>query len=208
MVHPYRQRNLAALARKLEFTFHEEDDYGLVSQLQDFRLFQEGRDKKVERILRRQDGLMEFDISIFDYSYQRWGGGTGSENRTYQTVFFLQSGQLGLPEMWMKPETITHKLGELLGFTDIDFVRFPKFSGQYRLTGGDEEYIRHHFNDEVLNYFTLNKGWSMEGLGFYLLFYRKGMLIPSAQIEDFYKRGQEVYNLMTDQKANSSIFGK
>jgi hypothetical protein len=208
MVHPYRQRNLAALARKLEFTFHEEDDYGLLTQLQDFRLFKEGRDKSVERILRRQDGLMEFDMSIFDYSYQRWGGGSGAENRVYQTVFFLQSGQLGLPELWMQPETIAHKLGEILGFSDIDFVRFPKFSGQYRLTGGDEEYIRHHFNDEVLNYFTLNKGWSMEGLGFYLLFYRKGMLIPSAQIEDFYKRGQEVYAMMTDENANSSIFGK
>jgi len=36
----------------------------------------------------------------------------------------------------------------------------------------------------------------MEGLGFYLLFYRKGMLIPSAQIEAFYQRGREVYRLL------------
>lgn len=195
MVHPYRQRNLIELAHKLDFTFHEEDDYGLLGQLGDFQLFKEGHTRKVERILRRQDGLMEFDISIFDYSYRKWGG-SASNGTQYQTVFFLQSAKLGLPELQMKPETLAHKLGELLGLTDIDFVRFPKFSGQYRLTGGDEEYIRHHFNDEVLNYFTINKGWSMEGLGFYLLFYRKGTLIPSAQIEQFYARGQEVYRLM------------
>ena len=192
MIHPYRQRNLAELARKLEFTFHETDDYGLLRQLSDFKLFQEGHSRKVERILRRQDGLMDFDISIFDYSYKKWSG-TSSRALQYQTVFFLQSAKLSLPELQMQPETLAHKLGELLGFSDIDFVRYPKFSGQYRLTGEDEEYIRHHFNDDVLNYFTINKGWSMEGLGFYLLFYRKGTLIPSAQIEQFYRRGMEVY---------------
>jgi hypothetical protein len=203
----YRHRDMTALARKLDFSFHETDDFGLMSQLQDFRLFNDGRDKRVERIMRRQDGLMEFDISIFDYSWRRWGGSGNADKRVYQTVFFLQSAQLGLPELWLKPETLKHKLGELLGYTDIDFVRYPRFSGQYQLTGGDEEYIRHHFTDEVLNYFTLNKGWSMEGLGFYLLFYRRGTLIPTDQIETFYRRGQEVYGLMSDKDAQNRIFG-
>lgn len=207
MIHPYRQRNLIALANKLNFSFHAEDDYGLLGQLEDFKLFREGRKRKVERILRRQDGLMEFDISIFDYMYTPWGSSSSSSTQ-YQTVFFLQSAKLGLPELQMKPETLAHKLGELVGFTDIDFVRYPKFSGQYRLTGEDEEYIRHHFTDEVLNYFTMNKGWSMEGLGFYLIFYRKGTLIPSAQIEQFYRRGLEVYKLMTDEDAQNRIFGE
>ena len=63
MIHPYRQRNLIALANKLNFSFHAEDDYGLLAQLGDVKLFREGRKRKVERILRRQDGLMEFDIS-------------------------------------------------------------------------------------------------------------------------------------------------
>ncbi len=197
---------MAALAHKLGFQFHAEDDYGIATQLQDFRLFSQGRGKSIDRIMRKQDGLMDFDIAIFDYSYKMWGS-SAKDKRVHQTVFFLQSAKLGLPELWLQPETLAHKLGELLGFTDIDFVRFPKFSGNYRLTGGDEEYIRHHFTDEVLNYFTINKGWSMEGLGFYLLFYRKGTLIPSAQIEQFYKRGQEVVRLMTDEDAQNKIFG-
>ncbi|MFT6485734.1 MAG: hypothetical protein ACJAWN_002464 [Neolewinella sp.] len=191
---------MSALADKLGFQFYPEDDYGMEIQLQDFRLFSQGRSKSIDRIMRKQDGLMDLDVAIFDYSYQIWGS-SGKDDRVHQTVFFLQSAKLGLPELWLQPETIVHKLGELVGFTDIDFVRFPKFSGNYRLTGGDEEYIRHHFNDEVLNYFTMNKGWSMEGIGFYLLFYRKGTLISSAQIEQFFKRGQEVYKMMTDEEA-------
>jgi len=201
-----RQQDMDHLARRLGLGFHAEDDFGLSAQLRDFKLFNEGRNKTVRHIIRKQDGLMDFDISIFDYSYKKWHG-SGQDNMVHQTVFFLQSARLGLPELWMQPETIVHKLGELVGFTDIDFVRFPKFSGQYRLTGGDEEYIRHHFTDEVLNYFTLNKGWSMEGLGFYLMFYRKGMVIPTGQIEAFYKRGYEVYYLLTDKEAQTRIYG-
>ena len=204
-MHP-RNKTFSNLAAAHGFSFHRSDNYGLASQLQDFQLFRAGRSRSIDRILRKQDGLMEFDISIFDYSYRRWTG-SGQQNRVHQTVFFLQSASLSLPELYMKPETLTHKLGELFGFPDIDFVRFPKFSGQYRLTGEDETYIRHHFTDEVLTFFTEHRGWTMEGLGFYLLFYRKGMLVPPAEIEAFYRRGQEVYRLLTDKTAQHRIFG-
>ncbi|OAV44611.1 hypothetical protein [Lewinella sp. 4G2] len=200
MIHPYRSRNLAELADRLGFSFSEEDKTGLMPQLQDFRLFAEGRNRSIKRVLRHQHGLMDFDISVFDYSYTKWSGSKNNKaKQIYQTVFFVQSQQLSLPALHMQPETIMHKIGELVGFHDIDFVRFPKFSGQYRLTGDDEVYIRHHFTDKVLNYFTVNKGWTVEGLGFYLVIYRKGMLIPSAQIEQFYRQGQEVFKLLQEE---------
>lgn len=209
MIHPYRSRNLAELGRKLDFSFNEEDDFDLLTQLQDFQLFGKGRNRSIKRVLRHQHGLMDFDISIFDYQYTKWSERNTAKNKmTYQTVFFIQSQQLSLPEILLQPETFMYKIGEILGFKDIDFVRFPKFSGQYRLTGGDEEYIRHHFTDEVLNYFTINKGWTVEGLGFYLVIYRQGLLIPSAQIEEFYQQGQQVFGLLSDEEARNRLFGK
>jgi hypothetical protein len=207
MIHPYRRRNLLQVANRLGFSFHDNDDWGLESQLQDFRLFKKGYKGEVERILRKQDGLMEFDISIFDYRYKNWGGGSGKDKYTYQTVFFLQSAKLSLPELLMRPETLGDKFLQLLGVKDINFVRYPKFSGQYKLTGDDQEYIRHHFTDEVLEYFTINEGWTVEGLGFYLLIYKSGTLMPSAQVEDFFKRGQQIYRLLTDEDAQNRIFG-
>lgn len=208
MVHPYRSRNMDELARKLGFSFNDDDDYGILAQLRDFKLFSEGRNRSIKRVMRKQHGLMEFDISIFDYRYTRWSGSKNNKSKqVYQTVFFMQSQQLSLPDLHLQPETIMHKIGELIGFKDIDFIRFPKFSGQYRLTGDDEEYIRHYFTDEVLNYFTINKGWTVEGLGFYLVIYRRGMLIPSAQIEEFYNKGQEVFALLADEEARKKVFG-
>lgn len=194
----YRRRSLRALARRLDFAFHETDEKtNLSTPLQDFRLFQTGRNRTITNVLRQQQELMEHDLYVFDYAYQDW---TGSQRRTphHQTVFFVQSTRLVLPEVHLQPETLLHKLGELLGFSDIDFVRYPRFSGQYRLTGPDEVYIRHHFNDEVLNYFTLNKGWTLEGLGFYLAFYRKNLLLPTDQMEGFIARGRKIFELFAE----------
>jgi hypothetical protein len=192
--HPYRSSHLRKIAYKLGLEYQQEDDYDLTTQLSDFRLFRKGSRKRVSNILRRQDGLMEFDIRIFDYRYLSWNGNKMQQQT--QTVFYLQSTQLGLPELWMQPETILHKIGELLGMGDIDFVRFPKFSGNYRLTGEDETFIRHHFSDEVLNYFTLEKGWSLEGVGYFMILYKKGRIMSPEAIEDFYQRGMKVFELL------------
>lgn len=190
----YRPSQLRKVARDLDMEFQESDQYDLTTQLSDFRLFRRGGGKRISNILRKQDGLMEFDIRIFDYRYLRWNG---SKMQTHQqTVFYLQSTQLGLPEVWMQPETIFHKIGELFGRGDIDFVRFPKFSGNYRLTGDDEVFIRHHFNDEVLNYFTVEKGWSLEGVGYFLILYKKDRIMSPAKIKELYAKGMKVFGMM------------
>ena len=190
---PYREKSLSELAYRSDWTFSAGDVFGLESYLSDFRLVSRGRKGEISNILRRQDAMLENDAYLFDYSYREYG----SKYTIRQTVFFLQSRELTLPTLALQPETLVHKLGELFGFEDIDFVRYPKFSKQYRLTGDDEDYIRHHFTDDVLNYFTLNKGWSVEGIGYYLIIYKKGMLLPPEEIMHLYQRGMTVSQLFS-----------
>ncbi len=189
----YRQQSLETLAAQRGYPFSATDAFGLHRQLEDFRLAARGRQRTVTNILHRQQGLTDHQAHVFDYAYRAYG----DKRRVNQTVLFLQSKQIALPELSMQPESLLHKLGELFGFQDIDFVRYPKFSGQYRLTGDDVDYIRHHFNDEVLNYFTLHRGWSLEGIGYYLIFYKQGLLLPPGEIEDLYHRGVEVLRLLS-----------
>lgn len=189
----YREKSLSELAHRAGFEFQSADTYGLASYLQDFRLANRGRKRELSNVLRRRADLLDQEVYIFDYSYRDFG----SKHTTRQTVFFLQSQSLTLPGLQMQPETIAHKLGELFGFDDIDFVRYPKFSKQYRLTGDDEAFIRHHFSEEVLNYFTLNKGWSVEGIGYYLIVYKRGMLLPAEEIMHLFQRGMTVFKLFS-----------
>ncbi|MBB4080633.1 hypothetical protein GGR28_003268 [Lewinella aquimaris] len=189
----YRQKSLRNLAARNGYQFLPDDDHGLHRQLEGFRLADRGRNNTISNILRIQQGLLDHDVHIFDYHYTEYA----SKHPVYQTVLFLQSQRLVLPELCLQPETLVHKLGELFGIHDIDFVRYPKFSKQYRLTGDDEHFIRHHFNDQVLNYFTLNKGWSLEGVGYYLLLYKRGLLLPPEEIEPLYRKALEVSTLFS-----------
>ena len=182
----YREAHLRRLADRLGFTYSPGAVPGLMELIADFRLAARGNKPAVTNVLRGPGGP---DVYLFDYSYKDFG----RKRTVHQSVCFIHSQQLVLPEMCLQPEGAMHKLGELFGFHDIDFTRFPKFSRQYRLTGEDEDYIRHHFSDAVLNYFTLHKGWSVEGLGFYLLLYKKGVLLPPEEVESLYHRALEVH---------------
>jgi len=178
-------------------TYKPTDEWGIQQQLQDFRLFQRGFRGRLRHVLAKQDGLLESKVYIFDYRYLLWAG--KSTRRVEQTVFFLESRKLGLPEFYLRPEHFFHRVGETLGLVDdIDFEEYLDFSNNYRLTGSDEEYIRHNFQEEILRFFAIEKGWSMEGLGFYLLLYQKGKVLAPNVIADFYRKGMQVYGKMNE----------
>ena len=84
------------LAYKLDMDFQEKDEWGLLSQLKDFKLFRKGHSRKISRILEKKDGLGERTARIFDY---RFIVGAGNSTRIFrQTVFFVESQKLGLPQ--------------------------------------------------------------------------------------------------------------
>jgi hypothetical protein len=192
-----RTEQLQQVAAKLAMTYKPTDEWGVQQQLQDFRLFQRGFSGRLRHVLTKQDGLLESKVYIFDYRYLLWAG--KSTRRVEQTVFFLESRKLGLPEFYLRPENFFHRIAETLGLVeDIDFEEYLDFSNNYRLTGSDEEYIRHNFQDEILRFFAIEKGWSMEGLGFYLVLYKKGKVLAPNVIADFYRKGMRVYGKLKE----------
>lgn len=194
MANTDRAFQLKSISYQLGMGYEAEDTWGLHTMLGDFTLFSRGRRRRITNMLYRRDGLLELDVRIFDYRYTV---STGNSARVFkQTVFFIQSKKLGLPQFLMKPENFFHKIGAWLGMEDIDFERYPKFSGQYLLRGDDEDYIRANFNDEVLQFFTVEKNWTMEGLNYYLILYRKNQLLLPSQIIEFYKKGMQLHRLL------------
>jgi len=188
---------LRNIANKLDLEYQPTDEWGILPQLQDFKLFRSGFNGKARHILSRQDELMESTVHIFDYRYLVWSG--KSTRKIEQTVFFLESQKLGLPEFYMQPERFFHRIGELLSLTeDIDFEGHIDFSYNYRLTGKEEGYIRHSFKEDVLRFFAIEKGWSMEGMGFYLVLYKKNKILKPILIEGFYNKGLGLYEQLSD----------
>lgn len=113
-------------ASELGMDFSQKDEWGLRALLKDFELFQKGGHRRLTNIMSKTTGLMEEKINICDYQFTV---GTGKSATThYQTLFFMQSKELGLPEMLVYPENFFHKVGSWLGMQDIDFEEWPEFS--------------------------------------------------------------------------------
>lgn len=191
-----RSQELAEIAYRMQVDFSPEDDWGLIKLLEDFKLFSRGFGKRITNVFRSRDDMLETDLRIFDYQYTI---STGKASKRFrQTVFFADSRKLGLPEFRMKPELFIHKIGALLGFKDINFEAFPKFSRQYYLKSSDEYYMRASMNDGILRFFTVEKGWRVEGINYYLIFYKKDVLFPPEEIKDFFAKGTQVFELFKE----------
>lgn len=189
-----RKEEMEVVAKKLGMEFSPTDEWGLHRQLSDFRLFNRGGRKRITNIIRQVDDWHEIETHVFDYKYTI---STGKSSRTFkQTVFFVESKKLGLPEFWMEPETFFQKIGNLLGMQDIDFASYPQFSTQYQLKGDDEEFIRMSLNDHFLKFFTIEPGWTLEGINFYMLFYRFDWLLDTTSIAKLYQKGMKVHQML------------
>lgn len=190
----HRTHKMSKTAFDLKMEFHQRDDWGLLALLKGFQLFSQGRSRRISNIMQYRDDFLDLQTYIFDYRFVR---GRGKHRKSYnQTVFFIQSKKLGLPEFLMKPENFFHKIGNFLGIRDIDFEEYPIFSEQYFLKGEDEDFIRASMNEEILKFFTIEKNWSLEGVNYYMVLYQKRKLIPPQRIRQFYQKGMDIYKML------------
>lgn len=192
-----RTAALRKVASQLDMRFDEKDEWGLKALLGDFELFNKGRRRRITNILSKNIGLMDEKINIFDYQYTISTG--KSANTYYQTVFFIQSKSLGLPEMLVFPEHLFHKVGSLFGMQDIDFEEWPEFSRKF-LVQGDEWRIRRLMNRELSKFFLIERHWCLESIGFYLIFYRKKKLVKPSSVKALYSKGMTLYHHLKEQE--------
>lgn len=197
-----RQEKYQYLCASLGLNYLGKDEFGTKSYLKDFELFKY-RSGKIRNLSQKKSSALDSEINLFDYKY------TISTGKTYhvfdQTVFFMNSKNLGLPVFQMKPENIGHKIGAFLGWDDIDFEAYPAFSDKYHLTGENENFIRHHFDETILKFFSKTSGWTIEAANYYMIFYSANSLVPENILVDFYKLGMGIYELFKNQSPENDI---
>ncbi len=192
----YRKADMKQLSSKLKMEYSATDEWGLLNLLTDFRLFKRGYAKRISNVLSVKDSMMDSHLRIFDYKFVVGGG--NSTRRISQTVFFVNSKKLGLPQFSMKPENFFHKIGAKLGMQDIDFEEYPTFSDQYLLRGADEGFIRSTMSPDLLQFFTLEKYWSLEGVNYFFIFYKWNKILPVDQVQQMHKKGVKIFEMLKD----------
>ncbi len=189
-----RRESLMESAEAMGLTFFPDGDASLLERLSMFKLFNQGRGRKMTNLIQGDSG--EVKIAIFDYQYTT---GSGKNSHTHlQSVVTLQSKQLVCPDFTMRPEGMLDRIGSALGFQDIDFESHPQFSNSFVLQGSDEAAIRNYFDASVLDFFAAKPGISVEAQTGTLFFYRARKRIQPGEIKDNLAQAYEVYGMMVD----------
>lgn len=191
-----RRQQLAETSKNLGFNFSINNEYGLIGMMKDFDLFKKGYSKRINNIISNTiiEEFEKTDIRIFDFKYTVGGG--NSTRRIAQTVFYVHSKSLRLPQFYIGPERFYHRIGKWLGMQDIDFNTFPKFSNQFLVQGPEEDLIRKALNKPLLQMLVQEKNYNLEGINYLLVFYKYNTRIAPEQIASFYQKGNKILELL------------
>lgn len=128
-------------------------------------------------------------FSAFQYDYTI---STGKSSATYRHAMILWSSSHALPQFTLGPETFFTRIGEVLGFSDIDFSDDPAFSNAYRLKGWEETSVRSLFTPLIRQQLAALPGQHLAGADSTLFWWRDGGLPGPDGIPAFLGAGDQV----------------
>ena len=185
-----RTEQFALISAELKLNFFPKGSTSLFERLKPFHLFSKGRSRKIKNLMEGEANKVE--LAIFDYQYTTHGGQHPQTHR--QSLLFIRSPKLNLPDFSLRPENVFHKIGSAFGDKDIDFETHPIFSKSYLLRGDNEAAIRGLFNNELLNFIQSQQKISIEGSGDQLIFYRNKNRVKPEEVESFMEEGFQVFD--------------
>jgi hypothetical protein len=187
MLFQSRAKRLRKQALLLDMEYHRRVGHEYFPHLQMFDLILRKSYVRINHLLHHFDEEGCTESAVFEL-YTRRG------KRSYrQTVFYLISDYLWLPEFKLRQSGVGGHIQRWVGIPDIDFELYPRFSRRYKLTGEPEASTRYLMNDEVLTYFNAEPGWTMEGVKNHFVLYQRGKRQKVDAIPDFYRQGMALY---------------
>jgi len=168
-----RRKDLGELASSMGLSFSPEGPEVEVLGRTGLDIFSLGHSRKAYNLVQTQSRCGP--ISVFDYAFVT-GSGRNSRTASFTLALIACSG-CSVPFFELKPESFIYKIGEAIGFKDIDLPAFPLFSDKYRLTGPDETAVHLFFTPQRAAWFERNLGLRVQGApGHLVIFKRKGQL--------------------------------
>lgn len=168
-----RRKALEALAASMGLAFSKDGpDQGELERT-GVEVFRLGHSRKASNLIETQNSSGR--LRFFDYKYVT---GSGKHSQTHSFTVALISCRCQVPFFDLKPESFIYKLGEMIGFKDIDLPAFPVFSDKYRLTGPDETSVHMFFTPSRASWFERNQGLWVQGAPGHALLFKGERRLP------------------------------
>lgn len=168
-----RGKDLEELASSMGLSFSPEGPEPGSLEGTGIEIFRRGRSRKAYNLVQLPSrwGVIKF----FDYTFCVTSDGGNSGANKFTLALIACSG-CAIPEFDLKPEFFIYKLGEAIGFRDIDLPAFPLFSEKYRLTGPDETAVHLFFTPQRAAWFERNLGLWVQAAPGHIVIFRHGRL--------------------------------
>ena len=151
-----RRQAMMALAAKLGLNFYYEKDRDMPRRYRFLDKLRAGRDRYAFNTL--SGNYQGNNVTVFDYHYKT---GSGKDTHHHYLSFFLLQMPMTFPELIIVKEGIFSKIGQALGYDDIDFESH-EFSRKFCVRSKSKKFAYDVCNAQMIEYLLSNTDLSIE----------------------------------------------
>lgn len=191
-----RREAMAALATRLGLSFNPNKDRGLARQYQFLDKLRSGSNRYAFNIL--SGSYQEHNVTLFDYHYETHSTDSKGRRQTHHHYFsfFILLTSASFPELTIGREGFFSKIGQALGYDDIDFESH-EFSRKFCVRSQNKKFAYDVCNAQLIEYLLSNSDLTIEIEGSALAISFSRRLSPE-HIEPNLKRLVTVRSLMPE----------
>lgn len=187
---------LAATAARLGLSFSEEKDYSADEKFGAINTFCEGENRYSHN---RMNGTYRgYAVTVFDYHYETYSTDSKGNRQTHHHHFAFVILQLPqhFPELRIYPENFLSKIGQALGFDDIDFESV-EFSRAFTVRAKDKKFAYDICHVRMMEFLLRYPDTALEFDGALLAYSRAGSTKPE-EVQERLDRVVQIRELMPD----------
>jgi hypothetical protein len=151
-----RREAMASIAGRLGLMFNPDKDHGIANRYNFLNKLHHGDSRYAFNIISGK--YKDNDILTFDYHYKT---GSGKNTQHHYFSFFILLLPVWFPELIIVKEDIISKIGQSLGYEDIDFESY-EFSKKFCVRSKDKKFAYDFCNAKMIEYLLANDDLCIE----------------------------------------------
>jgi hypothetical protein len=146
-----RREGFQLIAQELGFRYSPDKDHSFANCYSFLEHMDDGHNRYAFNILSGEVNNQR--AHIFDYHYETYSRDNKGRRTTHNHVvsIFVLAMPEGFPELNIEPEGFFSKIGQALGFDDIDFESV-EFSKRYKVKSQDKKFAYDFCNAQMIDY--------------------------------------------------------
>ena len=156
-----RREALRLLAEKLGFQYHPGQDRTLPMRFAYLAQMDDGENRYAENVF--SGTWEERTVRFFDYHYETYSTDSKGNRQTHHHYYsiYLCKLEREFPELRIYPENILSKIGQTLGYGDIDFESV-EFSKAFTVRSPDKKFAYDICHGKMMEFLLQHRGATVE----------------------------------------------